>query len=472
MYCSKCGNQNEIDAKFCTSCGAPLQISMSNIQESPTNSNMNAVYENPLIYQTNVVQTPLPNGSEPKKNIKTTISLILGIISVLLSYIFSIFILPISIIGLVLGLKDRTNSKKRMVGIILNIIGIIIAIVTFFLIMLDIANENQDNSSNKIYYGDGFEINYGSDWSKTTLSGGQEALEYQHQAVYLVPVGNSSLSNATNELDCDFEDYSCQNKIYEEFYNYWDSDAEGSGRHLYGGSNSFSILKDDIYYATMDYGISSDKLRGKMYLLISEENNVILSFMSNYTNSTLYDPIVLNLLNNITINVKYDNDLSDLLDAMSNWNRYSNLQTSQLAKKATIDGGWRTLSDSETYWVFEDGEFYWYKSVNDLNDNYWYGTTKIVKGKEGLQLAGLDENRMDTIFAQSKGKVTSDDIYAIVCTPSKIISGGVDKSSTNINADTKWTLVWIIIDHGTEGIEGQMINMNTYDVGYYVKIKD
>ena len=32
--------------------------------------------------------------------------------------------------------------------------------------------------------------------------------------------------------------------------------------------------------------------------------------------------------------------------------------------------------------------------INNLNDNYWYGTTQILLGKEGLKSVGIDETKI------------------------------------------------------------------------------
>ena len=157
---------------------------------------------------------------------------------------------------------------------------------------------------------------------------------------------------------------------------------------------------------------------------------------------------------------------------MSHWNRFSHLRTGNLGKISYITGGWRILEDSEEYWEFSGGQFFWYKSINNKNDNYWQGTVQILYGKEGLKSVGLDESKVDSIIAQSNGKVTSADIYALSLTPTKIISGGVDKTSTNLPAGTKWKHVWILVNHGTEGIEAQTIDLDTAQTTYYVKVKD
>ena len=68
----------------------------------------------------------------------------------------------------------------------------------------------------------------------------------------------------------------------------------------------------------------------------------------------------------------------------------------KLGKKAEIEGGWRVLADTESYWKFEDDKFWWYKSVNDLDDNYWYGSTKIITGLKGVKKTkNYRRSRMD-----------------------------------------------------------------------------
>ena len=48
----------------------------------------------------------------------------------------------------------------------------------------------------------------------------------------------------------------------------------------------------------------------------------------------------------------------------------------------------------------------------------------------------------------------------------------MDKSDTNIPKDFKLNYVWIIVDHGEDGIEAQVMDIDSYDTSYYVKISD
>lgn len=449
-------------------------------------SNNQISNEAPIQFQTNSNAIDLSNINSNNSNNssvnekiivdkKDKISLIIGIVSVVLSFLLNLFVIPLSIVGLIFGIKSKIKSKNRIIGIILNISSIIIAFV-IFLIGVFILNSSGKKQK---YYGSGYELEYNRDWTITELSGGQEALEYKYQNSYFIPIGKSTLTEYTNNLNCDFDESGCRESLYNIFYDNWNTDMLSKNLHLYKDSNLFNHLKDDIYYAKYDYGTSESNLTGNNYLIISKSKDVILSFMSNAKSKKLklLDDEIIKLLKNIKIddksnsNIIEDDETYGLLDSMNNWNRYSNLRSGTLGKKLTINGGWRKLDDSEEYWKFKDGKFWWYKSVNNLNDNYYYGTTKIATGLEGLKSVGLTEENLKNVLSSANGKVSQNDIYAIICTPTKLISDGQDKSST-ISEEAKLKEVWIVINHNDEGIEGQTLNLNTYGTSYYVKIED
>ena len=449
-------------------------------------SNNQISNEAPIQFQTNSNAIDLSNINSNNSNNssvnekiivdkKDKISLIIGIVSVVLSFLLNLFVIPLSVVGLIFGIKSKIKSKNRIIGIILNISSIIIAFVIF---LIGVFILNSSGKTQK-YYGSGYELEYNRDWTITELSGGQEALEYKYQNSYFIPIGKSTLTEYTNNLNCDFDESGCRESLYNIFYDNWNTDMLSKNLHLYKDSNLFNHLKDDIYYAKYDYGTSESNLTGNNYLIISKSKDVILSFMSNAKSKKLklLDDEIIKLLKNIKIddksnsNIIEDDETYGLLDSMNNWNRYSNLRSGTLGKKLTINGGWRKLDDSEEYWKFKDGKFWWYKSVNNLNDNYYYGTTKIATGLEGLKSVGLTEENLKNVLASANGKVSQNDIYAIICTPTKLISDGQDKSST-ISEEAKLKEVWIVINHNDEGIEGQTLNLNTYGTSYYVKIED
>ena len=295
------------------------------------------------------------------------------------------------------------------------------------------------------------------------LSSGKEQkyLSYNNNEIVLYALGSSDLSKTATQ---DFSTSTGKFKLYNDFREYW-----GKTDNISNGTGTFFTLTDGVYYASMDY--TRNKTTGKLYIIASEGNNILLTF-STYVNidKNKADKEVLELFKNMTLNTIYDDELAGYLDTMSNWNTYKSARSGSLGTKKTIEGGWRILANSEEYWTFNNGEFYYYKSVNDLNDNYYQGTYKVYTGKTGAAKVGIEGSRIDAIVSRNKG-IKETDIYTIILTPKKIISGGEDKSSTNLGSED-WQNVWILVDHGKEGIEGQSINVKSGDTSYYVKIKD
>ena len=494
MYCSKCGAFIEKNAKFCIACGNKVVENNNTLSSNVQIENQNNNYNNSTVNysQNNQEKTSNMNNSHMNQtktvnmnnSKKTSVSMILGIISIILCFFLNVLIVPVALVGLIIGITEKNKSGK-VVGIILNILAVVIPIVILVLIFTGlngIIEKSKDYSYSQIFEGNGYQLTYNMSWTSGTYSG-RNVLAYKYEDdTYLFPIGKSKLS----DYSCDFSEITCKNKMYNEFYDLWDDELKENSLTLYKDSSLFSYLKDEIYYVTYSYGKSETELIGQYYLIVSLDDNVILSFSTRTGNSAIFDLLeqeALSLFKTIEIddaeesfksdeNVIYDDELADMMDSMSNWNRYSSLRTGNLGKKANITGGWRILGDSESYWELKNNSFYWYKSVNDLNDNYWYGTTKVLSGKNGFKAVGLEQSKIDDIISRSKGNITANDIYTIVCTPTKIISDGVDKSATNIPANSKWNYVWIIVDHGKEGIEAQVLNVNTGDTSYYVKIID
>lgn len=484
MFCKKCGNKLADNAKFCAKCGTSI--------ENTTPQNINNNISNNLQEGTNIqnqninnnqMNIPQPNHTE-ESDYKGIASIIIGIISIISAFFINILVIPIAVIGLILGITDKKSAGKKVAGIILNIIGLAASIFVMIIMMLVTGFELTDPVLTT-FKGDGYTLQYDSNWVTGTVYE-KEALAYKSdEETYIVPIGKSSLS----DFKCDAATITCQTKIYNDFFESWNKEAKKESLILDKKSLGFNHLKEDIYYGTYNYGKSSVDLYGTFYVLFSKEKNVILSFKVQADNDEIEEvnEDIVELLKTIEIeknttsnsstnesnnNSTTNSDLGYLLESMSNWNRFSHLRTGNLGKISYITGGWRILEDSEEYWEFSGGQFFWYKSINNKNDNYWQGTVQILYGKEGLKSVGLDESKVDSIIAQSNGKVTSTDIYALSLTPTKIISGGVDKTSTNLPAGTKWKRVWILVNHGAEGIEAQTIDLDTAQTTYYVKVKD
>ncbi len=158
--------------------------------------------------------------------------------------------------------------------------------------------------------------------------------------------------------------------------------------------------------------------------------------------------------------------IATVLDNLSAWNMYADVRASGLDFDQSLQGSWRLLDGSEELWVFTEDNFYWYRSAYDFDDNYWYGYLDVLEGSEGLEAVGIDGDRYDELMAND-GVI---EIYTVVCTPTQIISGGVDKSDTNITEGTTWSYVWILVDHEDEGIEAQVLIVASSSTMYCVKL--
>ena len=331
-------------------------------------------------------------------------------------------------------------------------------------------SDKVDEVTTLVYEGAGYSFKYKSDWEKN-----DKGLVNSSGNTLFAPIGISAFDAG---FSCDFDDKSCKDKVYSDFYDMWNEELIKNSLVLIKNNTSFEVLVDDINIAYYDYGKDEKNLRGRYYLIVSKDKNVLISFISN-TNKSIesVDDEIREMLKTLDIskkeltNAAKEREIAETLDTMSNWNVYSSKRNnSNISRVKGIEGGWRLLSDSDTYWTFNNGEFYWYKDYKNLNDNYWYGTYTYLTGKEGLKSVGIDESKLDTIIKQSNGRITADDVYALVLTPQKIISDGQDKTSTNLQSGTLWKLVWIIVDHGNDGIEAQVLNVNSADTNYYFKV--
>ena len=80
-------------------------------------------------------------------------------------------------------------------------------------------------------------------------------------------------------------------------------------------------------------------------------------------------------------------------------------------------------------------------------------------------------NILSTFVSKTKKDIDLEDVYSLVLTPERIISSGEDKSS-EIPENTEWKLVWILVNHKKEGIEAQVLNIDSNEYSYYFKVKD
>ena len=167
MFCPNCGTNNEQGMNFCKNCGNPLNhqnidSNTNNINNS-MNNNINS-YNNmtPNMSNTNMNNfnnmnqnnNHLPNINnnvnpnnfnnanqveKEKKKRNGIISIVIGAISILLAFKLSFFVIPLAIVGIVIGAKAK---KSGIVGIILNIISILITLAILIIAVFIVARFN------------------------------------------------------------------------------------------------------------------------------------------------------------------------------------------------------------------------------------------------------------------------------------------------------------------------------------------
>lgn len=87
----------------------------------------------------------------PKKEGLGTAAMVIGIISLVFSFIINVFIFPLALVGLILGIVNKAQKGKKVSGIVLNSIAMIVSILVFIawiVLLIVIAEEKNDYSKN------------------------------------------------------------------------------------------------------------------------------------------------------------------------------------------------------------------------------------------------------------------------------------------------------------------------------------
>ena len=131
-------------------------------------------------------------------------------------------------------------------------------------------------------------------------------------------------------------------------------------------------------------------------------------------------------------------------------------------KGSDIYGGW----ESQAYYEFrEDGTYGWYKSSDDLSDNYYSGTITVLRGYDACEHLDISFEKVLTVMNNSEGTVGLNDIYCITCKPTYLVSGGVDKSDTLDGR--QYDLLFVVTGENS----AQGMNTGNGDSYYFTKIK-
>ncbi len=132
MFCIKCGNRVDYNKKYCSNCGNDLSR-----QKRKNN---------------NVIVNVSSHSSD-----KGLVSLIIGVIC-----LFNPLFFPLAILGLIFGLSERENDSKKIIGIVLNCLSLLISIVLFILFVLFLIGVSVDEEyrNERYYYNDNEDFYY------------------------------------------------------------------------------------------------------------------------------------------------------------------------------------------------------------------------------------------------------------------------------------------------------------------------
>lgn len=133
MYCKNCGNKLKENETFCGMCGNKVAIDNTNNISRNSNLNISDQDINQSNYYSNQNLNNNQNFDKKNKNWKDNASFVIGVVSLIAVFIFQIFTIPLSIVGLVFGILAIKENKKYKVGLILNIMSLILAVPVFML---------------------------------------------------------------------------------------------------------------------------------------------------------------------------------------------------------------------------------------------------------------------------------------------------------------------------------------------------
>lgn len=195
------------------------------------------------------------------------------------------------------------GKKKRFPWVAIAIVLVVIMAIGVFIL----PHFNKLNVST--YEGDQYALQYNANW-KVDKEADDMTLYYSDNnsriifnALSTFKALNSSVDSEANKKD-----------LYNQFYNAW-SGLEGG--ELTGGTETFLPLTEDTIYARVDYAITGKVNVGSFYVIISEKNDKVISFMTYCTmdNKDKIDKDVLKMLETVTYKREADSSIYDKFKA-------------------------------------------------------------------------------------------------------------------------------------------------------------
>ncbi len=304
MICKNCGFPLKSDDQFCPNCGNKVASATDIIEITDEVENNNEVTssipeeahveeeKDAVVKEKNVQVNPSKDDTEKVEDWKSITSFIIGILSIIFAFAVNIFVLPLAIFGLIIGILSKQKGAFKIIGIILNILAIISSIIVIFVLTAISMGAFDTN----YFEGDGFKYQYNYEWRESKLTDGKRVLQFNGTNAFLSPVAREQL---TSSITCDYSLDSCKESYYDYIYDSMLLGIDDESIKLEKTDTKYKLLKDDIYYSMIDINQSSN-ITGRYYILISKNKDVALTFIVSVKNSNisiLHDKVIETLSN-------------------------------------------------------------------------------------------------------------------------------------------------------------------------------
>ena len=265
MFCSNCGKQVSSEQSFCPNCGTKIQnnISVNSNVVSPVSSVNNTVNQpSDVGFNRNSEQdlnqfsfnNPYESINRSQVNVSTNQN--------------------INGNNIPMGMNMPDSNKKKFPWFPIAI-GLVIIMIIGIVFLPGI-----NNMLFKTYENDEYSLKYNYNWS---LDEEQEDLFLYYSDKFSKLVFNASTE--FSDFSYKITDEKSRKELYKIFYDVW---KETEGIKVNGGSDTFFDLENGSIYSRVDYILSKDDGKGKkgsFYVLINEEYDSVISFMSYSTES-------------------------------------------------------------------------------------------------------------------------------------------------------------------------------------------
>lgn len=312
MNCRNCGTFIGTGQQFCPKCGAVINdVGIQSINSMPvmpsnfdlgSNQNLMNVQEPSNIINSeinqqnvgsnhinNVGNAPFNNGSVPTDN---------GVNNTMAANVSRDAQGRSEMYYGELQLPDEAKKSKYS--------WFIIAAVLIVIMMVGILVLPQFNKVKlSTYEADQYSLQYNANW--------QVDEEKENMTLYYSDNNSRFMFNMLSTfkaLNSSVESETAKKYLYNQFYSEW---ADVDGVELSGGTETFLELNSETVYAKVDYVMTEQNRVGAFYVLISESNDKVISFMTYCTseNKEQIDNDVYDMLKTITYKRESESSIYD-----------------------------------------------------------------------------------------------------------------------------------------------------------------